>query len=341
MMLNKEEKTAVLLLTVGAIIMVIITLYLSTHAPKEDLRINGKVHIIYTGGEIEPDFNSKYRAHINQMPYIDVNMYDPPLQASDIIPLDWNRIAEDIGAVYNQYDAIIVVCGSDTLSYTASALSFMFENLSKPIILTDGNVFETLKLASITRFCEVMVSSNCKLLRGCRTVAKSLNIFASPNYPHLNKKTCLNPPQGKVQITFINPKIKVIVVKVFPGMDHKYLENLKKNNMHGIVLETYGTGHAPITEELLKTIHDLAEKGVVIVNISQCEQSTTYQETDLRLLEAGVLNGRDMTTSAAFAKLHYLLGNVEDRKLIGQLMETNFRGEMNQYVSPENNLPYS
>lgn len=328
MILTKQERTAILGLVVASVIAIFVTLYISTTKPKEKLRVNGKIHVINTGGDIEPNFKQKYNENSKIMPYYDMNEYDPHIIASDIIPADWNIIAQDVVKAYANYDAIVIVCGRDTLAYTAAALSFMFENLSKPIVLTDGDLYTALRLSSTTRMCEVMVASENKLLRGCRIIPDGYNTFSSPTYPVLNKYTCLDPPTEKMQVLFVNPKVKIIVIKIFPGMDGKYLESLRHNKMQGIVFETYGTGKSPITEKIVQNIHYLAEKGVIMVSVTQNKGMKEHPETDLRLLEAGVLNGGNMTTYAAFAKLHFLIGNVEDKKIIGRLMEVNYRGEM-------------
>jgi L-asparaginase len=251
------------------------------------------------------------------------------MNSSEIVPKDWNIIAEDIGRKYNNYDAFIIVCGRDTLVYTASALAFMIENLTKPIILTDGDVDSAVRLSSKTKIPEIMIVSGGKLLRGCRTVHKSSHLFTSPNYPPLEDWNCLKSSTEPPQIKFINPKINIIVVKIFPGMTAKYFLNLINANVQGIILEMYCLGNAPTSENFLNAIDILAKKGVVIVAVSQCDEISEY-DIDIRLLEAGVLSGQDMTTPAAYAKLYFLLSNVENKKLIGQLMEKSFRGEMTE-----------
>ena len=327
--LTQDEKVILVLFVTTALVMLAVSLYLGTNVQlkKEDI-LSNKIHVIHAGGDIEPDFQEKYKKHGKKMGQFDMHTYDPGINSSDVTPADWNGIAENIGAVYNNYDGFVVVCGKDTMAYTASALSFMLENLGKPVVLTDGELASALLLISKTRIPEVMVASRGNLLRGCRVVHKSTEHFTSPNYQALEPYNSLTTPQEPLQVKFVSPKVKVVVMKVFPGMDAKYLLSvLNDTEIHGIVFEVYGVGHAPITEKILDVIKRLAQRGVVMVAVSQCDEMT-QPDVDARLLEAGVLSGSDMTTAAAYAKLCFLLGNVEEKKLIGKLVEQAFRGEM-------------
>ncbi len=325
--LTQREKSTLVFLITGAMIATVVTIYLGVNIKRmnEDI-LSNKIHIIHTGGEIEESFIKKYEHNMGKY---NINSYKPLMNSSEIVPKDWNIIAEDIGRKYNNYDAFVIVCGRDTLVYTASALAFIIENLTKPIILTDGDVDSAVRLCSKTKIPEIMIASGGKLLRGCRTVHKSSHLFTSPNYPPLEDWNCLKYPTESPQIKFINPKINIIVVKIFPGMTAKYFLNLINANVQGIVLEMYCLGNAPTSERFLDSISILAKKGVVIVAVSQCDEISEY-DVDIRLLEAGVLSGYDMTTPAAYAKLSFLLSNVKNKKLIGQLMEKSFRGEMTE-----------
>ena len=327
-LLTQNEKSTLIFLTTSAMCAIAVSIYLGVNIQrkKEDI-LSNKIYLMHTGGEIEKDFMENYQ---NKMGKYDIHSYQQLQKSSNIVPNDWNIIASDIANKYHNYDAFVIVCGKDTLVYTASALSFMMENLSKPIILTDGEVKSAIKLASTTKIPEVMVVSNGKLLRGCRTIHKSTDNFASPNYPPLDKQNSLTFPKEPVQIKFIDPKINVIVIKVFPGMNaSSFLNLLDKDNVNGIVLEIYGIGNAPTSTNFLDAIKQLASKGIVILAVSQCDDlSKNELDVDIRLLEAGVLSGHDMTTPAAYAKLCFLLANVKNKKLIGQLVEKTFRGEM-------------
>lgn len=326
-MLRQKEKKTLIILTGLALIMLFATLYMSVNCSyKEDYVLNQNIHIIHASGDFEPYFEELSDKKKDKIGDYDIEAYSPLLEASDVVPADWNKIAKSIGSVYNDYDAFVIVHGQDTLTYTASALSFMIENLNKPIVFTDGDVVSALILASKHRFPEVMVSSKGVLTRASRTITYSDGHFVSPNYPVLSDETSLIPVQDMATIKFINPKIKVVVVKVYPGMSSKDLT--KYSSANGIVLETYGVGHIPHSKKFLEAIAYLVEKGIAIVNVSQLYKSQKNNENDILLLDAGVIPGNDMTTEAAFTKLYFLSSNVQDDNIMRNLMERSFRGEI-------------
>jgi len=327
--LTQNQKKFLILLISGALIMLAVSTYLSinTQVKNKDV-INKRIHVIHAGGEVEPNFKEKYEKNRDKMGQFNINTFDPLINSSNIVPKDWNDIAISIGNVYHDYDAFVVICGKETLSYTASAISFMIENLNKPVVFTDRELAQAIMLASQNRFPEVMIASSGKLLRACRSVNNSTDKFASPNYPSLEKYNSLASPKEPIHIKFVSPKVKVVVIKVFPSMDSKHLNNiLNDTEVHGVILEIYGSGQAPITKQFLEAIKRLVEKGIVIVGVSQCDEINNT-DIDARLLDAGVLPGYDMTTPAAFAKICFLLGNVEEKQLIGKLMDQSFRGEL-------------
>lgn len=325
----RDEKIFLIILVTTALIMLSVSIYLgiNTQRNNEDI-ICDKIHVICTSSDIEHDFKEKYEKLNHQMGKYDIEVYNNPINSASIVPGDWNNIVTSIKHKYGMYNGFVIMCGKDTMPYTASALAFMLENLGKPVVLTDQELAQALVLISKTKIPEVMVASGDTLLRGCRTVVNSAEYYESPLYPKLTVENALAMPKEPIKFMYVNPKVKIILIKIFPSMDAKYLLNIVANTeIHGIVFEVYGSGHAPITKGILQILQNLAKKGVIMVAVSQCN-SMIHHDIDPRLLEAGVLSGADMTPAAAFAKLHFLLGNVEEKQLIGKLMEQSFRGEM-------------
>ena len=329
--LNYDEKIVLIIMVTLTLLSVTISVYLALTQTCNNIKtcVNNKLWVMHAGGEIDKNFKEKYEGLKNKIGDFDIVEYNSPIQSGNLTPEDWNHIAQDLTNMYDNYDAFVVMASHDTIPYTASALSFMMENLGKPIILSDGDLSDALVLASQTRLPEVMIASNGDLLRGCRTVANSDQGFWSPNYPHLDAVSGLSPPKESFQPKLINPNNKIAVIKMYPGMDASDLvPYLNMKGLQGIILELWGDERWSTFPEFLKVINELAMKGIVIVAVSQYDHVGMRNETDIRLLEAGVLSGYDMTTPAAYAKLAFLLGNVEEKKLLGQLMDINFRGEM-------------
>lgn len=321
-LLRQNEKVILVIYVTLAIIMLGVSLYLSTSIQNQNKTLlSHKIYVIHCGGDIEDNFKENYYNNRDKIGLFDTNSYDPPISSSSILPSDWNNIATDIFNSYDNYDGFVIVCDKDTMTYIASALAFMLENLNKPVILTDKQLTNALIAISRTKINEVMILEQGKLLRGCRTILNASEQFESPQYPFLNDNNSLSPENKPMEVKYINPNINVILVKVFPGMDSKYLANLNtNNNIHGIVFEIYSSGNIPLDKDVLGVINTLAKKGIIML--------ADKKDIDIKLLEAGILSCGDMTPSAAFAKLHFLLANVEDKKLIAKLLEKSFRGEM-------------
>jgi len=299
------------ILVVTVVVAVCITIFI--RANNSSLPEN-YVHVIDTKGDTPTK-------HYNYT----VTKYNKPLVSSNITPNDWNELVQIIGKEYNKHGAFVIYGGKDTLPYTASALAFMLENIKKPVILTSEDLQKVSMIASGVKFPEVMIYNNKQLLRGCRTIIDLHGNLMSPRYPPLKPGLELKLPQETPGLKFIDPNISVIILKVFPGIDNNYMKGIVDNSsINGIILDSTSQGSVPTDPAFLESIKQLAENGVVIIALSYDGQ------TDIRLLEAGALAGYDMTCPAAYAKLLFLLSNVQDRKIIAQLLDVNFRGEMNK-----------
>jgi lysophospholipase len=285
----------------------------------------------------------------------DIEAYDPPLDSANLALGDWARFAADIGRHYDDYDAFVVVHGTDTMAYTASALSFMLEGLDKPVILTGAqipleqlrndavdNLLGALGIAGHYRIPEVGLYFHHRLLRGCRATkvdAADLDAFASPNLPPLVKvgvdvqvawNVVRSPPLGGLRVRdTLSPNVAAL--RVYPGMTRAVLENFLRPPLEGLVLETFGSGNAPDrTDDLLGALRDATDRGVVIVNVTQCQKGRvkTSYAAGQALVDAGVVPGADMTPEAALAKLAFLLGQGLPPDEVRTLVGKSLRGEL-------------
>ena len=293
------------------------------------------------------------------MPTCDLIELDPLLDSSDMAVDDWNRIGEVIAAHYDNYDGFVILHGTDTMAYTASALSFMLENLDKPVVLTgsqiplsevrsDGhdNLVTSVIIAAQNKYREVLLYFGGRLLRGNRATkmsADDLIAFDSPNFPHLANAgmQIRYYPVGDQSTRKVSGEsfslcrfesVPIGVLKIFPGISFPIFENLLTEKLRGIVLEGFGAGNIPGEgHALLPIIRRAFEAGSVITVTSQCPQGTislgTYKaSTPLKM--AGAVSGFDMTTEACVAKLYYLFSKGYTNTEIKELMETDLRGEM-------------
>lgn len=293
---------------------------------------------------------------------IETISFQNPIDSSNMKPEKWAEIVEIITANYSRFDGFVVLHGSDTMSYTASALSFMLENLSKPVILTGSqlpigdlrtdakeNLITAIQIASLQENNKPVITEVClyfeyKLYRGNRTTkinAEHFKAFASPNYPaliesgvYLNLKSELflvhNPAMDLVVHKDLDTN--VVILKLFPGINKNVLSAIIGiPNLRGIVLETYGSGNATTEEWFLDSIQQAIAKGIYVVNVTQCSGGSVNMgqyETSSDLKKIGVLSGKDITTEAAITKLMFLLSQniaVEDFKM---MFEKSLRGEM-------------
>ena len=331
-----------------------------------------RVYIAYTGGTIgmkpsengfipEAGYFSEQIKKLPELSYPDmpdvtVHEYDNLIDSSNITPDDWYTITEDIKANYDDYDGFIVLHGTDTMAYTASALSFMLEDLSKPVIVTGSqipwsqmrtdareNLIASILLASKYDIPEVGLYFHNRLYRGNRarkTDAIGFHAFQSPNFPplvkvgsqiELNKEIVLQEPSKPLKINrIIQPN--VVVLSLFPGFSAKMLESVIKSGIQGLVLMTYGMGNAPSNQpEFLTLLNEADKSGIIIVNCTQCligrVDMTNYQ-TGQELLNVGVISGFDMTPEATLTKLSYLLSSDCTTAEIKQKMQTSLRGEL-------------
>ena len=338
---------------------------------------NASVLLIYTGGTIgmveNPEtgvLESFDFAHLKEnVPElkrfrfnIDHIQFDPPIDSSDMELSGWRNLVQIIEDGYDRYDGFVILHGTDTMAYTASALSFMLENLGKPVILTgsqlpigklrtDGkeNLITALEIAvdkdpqGRPFVPEVCIFFQNQLMRGNRTTkihAENFKAFHSSNYPLL--------AEAGIHIKYehhliCNPEVKpfrvhylldphVVVLTLFPGISPEIVKTvLNLPNLRGVVMKTYGAGNAPGQFWLLEALKDAVDRGIVIVNITQCASGTVEMDrysSGKRLLDAGIIPGYDMTTEAAVTKLMFLLGHEQDVECVKKRMALSLVGEV-------------
>ena len=288
--------------------------------------------------------------------------FEPPLDSSDINPSDWVKMATIIGENYEKYNGFVILHGTDTMSYSASALSFMLQNLHKPVIFTgaqlpigiprtDGreNLLTSIEIASSEQNSEptvpeVCIYFNSFLFRANRTSkidSHQFRAFDSKNYPPLAKagvnityfQDRIFKPDNSSNFS-VNDKLDthVVILKIFPGINHSIFKAISGiEGLRGIVLESFGSGNVPNLPWLNHCIENAVEKGIIILNISQCAGGSValgQYETSINLLNAGVISGRDMTTEAAVTKLMYLLGQGFSREEVTKSLNLDLRGEI-------------
>lgn len=339
--------------------------------------IHRKIYIIYTGGTIgmvespqglipksgflEKKLKEMTKDYEGLIGDYTIKEFSPLLDSSNMTPKDWLTIADEINQNYHDYDAFIVIHGTDTLAYTSSALSFMFENLGKPVVVTgsmvalseirsDGqtNLIDSLIIASQYDIPEVIVVFDNQVMRGNRVTkvnSNSFQAFASPNFPNIGKDgvnfsinhSLIIRPTGSFRLVRIDPRKKIIAVRLFPGINARYLSSILMDpSIYGVVLLTFGIGDAPTDKDFLNVIKTAIDSGIIFVNCTQDlmgQVSETDYATGSSLKDAGVLSGYDMTTEAAIGKLYYLMAAYQDRDTIKRLVGVNLRGELTTYPS--------
>lgn len=293
----------------------------------------------------------------DRMPEVYLLEFIPLLDSADMAPKDWTKIANVLGHNYYEYDGFVVLHGTDTLAYTASALSFMLEQLAKPVIVTGSqlpfsepvsdarqNFLGSVVFAGLADICEVCVYFCGKLLRGNRSQklnASALAAFGSPNFPPLGEqgtdiriftRRVMDPPKGRFRVSEIDVT-DFIVLWVIPGFSDEVLKPLLlSKTVKGIVLLLYGCGNAPARKaSFVKILGELVQKGVVVVACSQCLQGTVVLEkyaVGKAFADAGVVSARDMTTEAAVTKMAYLFSKGLTSQECRDRMGEDLRGEL-------------
>ena len=337
-----------------------------------------QVLLIYTGGTIGMGRNPAsgalepldFRSLVANMPEfdaipvrVDVHQFASPIDSSDMNPRLWAQIATIIADAFDRYDGFVILHGTDTMAFTASALSYMLQNLTKPVILTgsqlpigqlrtDGkeNLVTSIEIAAARHadgtplVPEVCIYFSGRLLRGNRATkinADGFNAFDSFNYPHLadagvnivyHEEHVLHPDFGQPLRLHTSMDTNVVVFTLFPGIQESMVRNIvNMPQLRSIVMRTYGSGNAPGLPWLMAMLREATDRGVNIVNISQCAAGTVEMaryDAGFQLKSAGVISGYDSTVESAVAKLMHLQARYTDPLQIRQLMNRPLCGEI-------------
>ncbi|MDO6675383.1 asparaginase [Tenacibaculum sp. 1_MG-2023] len=337
-----------------------------------------KILTVYTGGTIGmvKDYNtgalkafdfSQISSKIPELQQLNCEIetisFVEPIDSSNMSVAYYIQIAEIIAENYDKFDGFVVLTGSDTMSYTSSAISFMFENLQKPVIFTGSqlpigdlrtdakeNLITSIQVASAYEngkpiIQEVGLYFEYKLYRANRTTkinAEQFEAFASMNYPPLaesgvhlnfNYPLLLKPKENQNDLVVRkNLDNHVAILKLFPGITESVVRSFMNiPNLKGIILETYGSGNAPTEKWFVDLLEESVNKGIYIVNVTQCKGGSVilgHYETSSELKRIGIVDGKDITTETAIAKMMYLLGEKLSKEEFTHYFQTPLRGEM-------------
>lgn len=342
-----------------------------------DQQSQSSILLIYTGGTIGMIENSETGAlesfnfqllkdnvpELKKLGYaISTIQFDPPVDSSEMGPDSWKKLVEIIATNYPAYDGFVILHGTDTMSYTASALSFMLENLSKPVILTgsqlpigmlrtDGkeNLITAIEIAAAKENGMPLVPEVCiffenSLMRGNRTSkynADNFNAFRSYNYPLLatagihikyDQQQIYHPTARKPLKPHYLLDRNIAILRIFPGLSPVIVESiLNIPDLKGVVMETFGSGNAPGDKWFLDMLKEAVNKGIVIVNVTQCCVGSVEMdryELGRTLMQAGVISGYDSTTESAVTKLMFLFGHGLSPKEVKEHMDCSLIGEI-------------
>lgn len=333
--------------------------------------------IIYTGGTLGMDYNSEgvlipcdFEMILNRVPVLkelninlSVTSFNPPIDSSNVNASHWVQIAELISDNYLTYDGFIVLHGTDTMAYSASALSFMLQGLGKPVIFTgaqlpialprsDGreNFITALEIAADKRdglpvISEVCIFFNHLLLRGNRSKkveSRHFDAFESENHPILAEAgivieynySAIKPFIESSKLTFYpNLSSDILVLKLFPGINENIVEHtFSTPGLRAVIMESYGSGNVPHQPWFLNLLQKAVNDGVLVLNVSQCNGGNVIQgkyESSSALNNLGVISGRDLTTEAATTKMMHALGTYQSNEEIRKCLIQSISGEMN------------
>ncbi|GAL84948.1 L-asparaginase type I family protein [Sporocytophaga myxococcoides] len=332
--------------------------------------------IIYTGGTMGMHYDPMVRSLvpfdfsdiISTLPELgrfnltlELISFVKPIDSSNMKPSHWIALVELIYQQYQEYDGFVILHGTDTMAYTASAVSFMMENLNKPVIFTGAqlplsevrsdareNLVTAIEIAAARKngkpiVKEVCIYFNHALMRGNRSKklqSSHFDAFLSENYPNLaeagisiefNEAVLYSPPDKPFRI-YTKLDSNVLIVKLFPGITKEVVECLfNTSGLKGVVLETFGSGNAPTDAWLEDILKNASKKGIVVLNVSQCIGGTVFQgryDTSRHLEKSGVISGKNITTEAAITKMMFVLANKPFSENVKASLEDSMRGEM-------------